>query len=88
MNYADNLNFYGHDVKEIPCVTGSGSPQSTMSGAVGLLYMYTDNGNIYKCIAATNETSSWELLVGGGVDKKYVDDSIQSAILDSWEVEV
>ena len=25
---------------------------------------------------------------GGGIDKKYVDDSIQSAILDSWEVAV
>lgn len=66
MNYVKNFNFYGTDAKEIPCVTGSGAPQPTTQGAVGLLYMDTDNGKVYKCTAVTNEISTWELLVSGG----------------------
>lgn len=66
MNYVKNFNFYGTDAKEIPCVTGSGAPQPTTQGAVGLLYMDTNNGKVYKCTAVTNEISTWELLVSGG----------------------
>lgn len=43
MNYVDSFNLFGKDVKQIPCITGEGSPTSTTIGAVGMLYMDTSS---------------------------------------------
>jgi hypothetical protein len=62
MNYVKNFNFYGKDAKEIPCITGIGTPTEITVGEVGLLYMDTDSGSIYKCIEATNNNYIWKIL--------------------------
>lgn len=60
MNYIDHLNLFGVEAKEIPCNTGSGMPTERTVGAVGLLYMNTDNGDIYKCIAVNGNSYTWK----------------------------
>lgn len=53
MNYVNNLNINGTDIKEIPCIKGSGLPSLNIpfaEWAIGLLYINTDNGDLYRCI--------------------------------------
>lgn len=94
MNYVKNLNICGTDIKEIPCIRGNGAPGSDIGGAVGLLYMDVDSGEMYKCTSVKDGVSIWQPVGGepvdisGKADVTYVDESIQSAILDSWEVGV
>lgn len=39
---------------------GSGKPDTETPGAVGVLYMDTDDGSLYKCTAAGNDSCTWE----------------------------
>lgn len=64
MNYVENFNFYGVDAKEIPCIKGEGIPTETMEGAVGCLYMDTNTGTVYKCIAVSDGKCTWETFEG------------------------
>ncbi len=66
MNFVDNLNMYGVEAMQLPCIKRSGAPTEATEGAVGLLYMNTDNGTMYKCIAVENGVHTWELLASGG----------------------
>ena len=84
MNYVKNLNICGTDIKEIPCIKGNGAPGSDVGGAVGLLYMDVDSGEMYKCTLVKGGVSTWAPVA----DVTYVDESIQTAILDSWGVGV
>lgn len=59
MNYVESLNLFGVEAKEIPCIKGSGAPNETTIGAVGLLYMNIDNGDMYKCTAVTGSSYVW-----------------------------
>lgn len=71
MNFVESLNLFGVPAKEIPCIKGSGAPSSTTAGAVGLFYMNTDNGDVYKCTYAAAGVCAWEPLgtnTGGNVD--------------------
>lgn len=60
MNYVEYLELFGVSTKEIPCTKGKGAPTASTEGAVGLLYMDTDNGSLYKCTAALNGVYTWE----------------------------
>lgn len=60
MNYVESLDLFGTKAKEISCIKGSGAPTSSTEGAVGLLYMDINNGNIYKCISVSEGLSTWE----------------------------
>lgn len=62
MNYVDHLKMFGVEAKEIPCVKDSGAPTENTVGAVGLLYMNTDNGDMYKCISVANGVYTWTLV--------------------------
>lgn len=66
MNYAQSFDFFGTPVKQIPCILGSGAPTTATEGGVGCFYMDTDNGEVYKCIAVTDNTYTWAPLGGGG----------------------
>ena len=59
MNYVEHLNFYGVDAKEIPCIKGNGAPTTETVGAVGLFYMDTNSGDVYKCISAEGNSYNW-----------------------------
>lgn len=75
MNYVDSISLFGVNAKEIPCIKGSGEPTTATEGAVGCLYMNTDNGNMYKCVAVTDGEYSW-VEVGiatAETDAKYFD---------------
>lgn len=65
MNFVKWLNLFGVEAKEIPCLLGSGAPTNATIGAVGLFYMDTDNGNVYKCTAASDNAYTWEVLESG-----------------------
>lgn len=63
MNFVENLDFYGVNAKEIPCVTGEGAPTETTEGVVGCFYMDGDTGTVYKCVAP----GKWRPMSGGNV---------------------
>lgn len=65
MNYVKSLEMFGVDAKEIPCILGVGAPQSTTPGAVGLLYMDSDTGSLYKCIGANGGVYTWTPVSSG-----------------------
>lgn len=61
MNFVKNLNAFGVDGKEVPCVTGQGVPTFDTPGEVGLLYLDEDTGKMYKCIAVNGTKYTWVL---------------------------
>lgn len=54
----------------LPCIVDSGNPNNlddyTQGDgiAVGMLYMDTDNGDLYKCTAENDSVYTWELVCG------------------------
>lgn len=66
MNFVDSLNLFGIEAKELPCIKGKGAPSTATVGAVGLFYMDTDTGDVYKCTAAADGAYTWTELVGTG----------------------
>lgn len=66
MNYAEYLNLSGETVKEIPCILGKGAPTSSTAAAVGMLYMDTVTGDVYKCTAVSGDMFTWVAFRGGG----------------------
>lgn len=66
MNFVESLNLFGVPAKEIPCIRGSGAPSATTAGAVGSLYMNTENGDVYKCTAAADGVYTWVAFEGSG----------------------
>lgn len=71
MNYVEHLNLFGVEAKEIPCIKGNGVPTTSTVGAVGLLYMNTSNGDLYKCVSETDGTYTWNIV--GNNDTAYGD---------------
>lgn len=59
MNFVDSFNIGGVAASQIPCIKGSGAPNSATEGAVGCFYMDADSGNMYKCISAGNGVYTW-----------------------------
>lgn len=66
MNYVDSLNLFDVEAKEIPCIKGNGAPSTATVGAVGLLYMDTDTGDVYKCTAAADGAYTWVIVGDAG----------------------
>lgn len=67
MDFVKSLSMFHLDAKEIPCVTGEGTPTEKTEGAPGVLYMDTLTGALYKCRAAdyVNKVFAWEAVEGG-----------------------
>lgn len=66
MNFVKFFNLFGTRVRQIPCLKGSGAPNGETKGAVGCLYMNTDNGNLYKCTASVDGVCTWARVGAGG----------------------
>lgn len=66
MRFVRYQQFINERVKEIPCIIDKGAPTTSTAGAIGLFYMNSDNGDIYKCTAAANKAYTWEPLVNCG----------------------
>ena len=67
MEYLNSMNICGINCKDISCITDSGAPTTLTEGAVGLLYMNTENGDIYKCTNVSDDgVYTWELLIAKG----------------------
>ena len=49
MRYVKDFDFFGDDIRQIPCLTGKGAPASGLAVEVGILYLDTDEGKLYKC---------------------------------------
>lgn len=60
MNYVNSLNNLGLEMRQLPCFPGKGAPTTETEGAVGDLYMDTDTGIIYKCVAVSGSVYTWE----------------------------
>lgn len=75
MNYVESFDLFGVEAKQIPCITGAGAPTTTTEGAVGCLYMDTNTGALYKCIAVTDGIYTWVALgeQAAATDAKYFD---------------
>jgi hypothetical protein len=59
MEYVKHSNFFGVETKENTCITGSGAPSAATVGIVGLFYMDSDTGDVYKCVAAADGVYTW-----------------------------
>lgn len=81
MEFVKNLNFYGVEAKEIPCLTGEGAPTTATAGAVGCLYMDTATGDMYKCTAVASGVYTWVALVEDTGSKKF--ELVESLYLDA-----
>ena len=49
VEYVEKFDFYGKEVKEIPCVSGYGEPKETPE-AFGLLLVDHETGTLYKSV--------------------------------------
>lgn len=90
MDFVESLNLLGVKAKEIPSLKGSGSPTEATVGAVGCLYMNTDTGDLYKCIAADNGVYTWlsinnKLPKYELIEKIIVGYSITTSVPEDWE---
>ena len=67
MNFVESLSIFHVDAKEIPCLTGNGTPTEKTQGAPGVLYMDTATGELFKCRTAdeVNMMYTWEEIGGG-----------------------
>lgn len=84
MNYVNSFDLFGVPAKQIPATPGSGAPTETTEGVVGCLYMDTDTGNLYKCIAAGSGVYTWvECESGGSADVAEIVDEVLAA-LPTW----
>ena len=93
MNFVKMVNSFGVETKEIPCITGEGAPTTATIGAVGVFYMDTETGDVYKCTAAENEVYIWETLDGNdGVSPqitfKKTDNGYQITVVDATSTKV
>lgn len=68
MNYVNAMNNLGLEMRQLPCFLGKGAPTTATEGAVGELYMDTDTGDIYKCIAVKDGAYIWKLVGGGSAE--------------------
>jgi hypothetical protein len=59
INYIENFDILDLKVKQIPCITGAGRP-SESDGAVGMLYIDTDSGLVYKCTSVNTYGFVWK----------------------------
>lgn len=80
-----NTAFNGVEYKEIPCITGEGVATTTTEGAVGCLYMNTENGELYKCVSANEGVYTWEKVADAGQIEKALDKiiEIQEGFIDT-----
>lgn len=66
MNYVDSFDLFGVKARQRPCKPGVGAPTTATEGAVGELYMDTDTGALYKCIAVADGVYTWEKVSATG----------------------
>ena len=66
MDYVKSFDLFGTPITQIPCIPQSGAPTTETKAAVGCLYMNTDNGALYKCVAAADGVYTWEQVSTGG----------------------
>lgn len=64
--FVEHLDALGVPVKEIPCIRSNGAPTTATEGEVGVLYMDTTTGKMYKCTAVTDGGYTWMPVGGGG----------------------
>lgn len=88
MDYVDSLHIFGIPAKEIPCIKDAGEPTTATVGAVGMLYMDTDSGNIYKCVAVAEKVYTWEPISGDIADLKKQVDELSQYVADRTPVSV
>lgn len=61
--YIRNLTINGTQYKFAVNQSGAGAPTNSTPGIVGLLYMATDTGIMYKCVSADGDEYKWEPLI-------------------------
>ena len=60
MSFYKRLIINGTEYRLAVGQSGKGAPGSATLGAVGMTYMDTDTGALYKCTAAENGVYTWE----------------------------
>lgn len=69
--YHKNLNINGTDYPIAVNIAGAGAPTASTAAEVGMFYMDTDTGDVYKCTAVSGSTYTWDVLLVGD---QYADD--------------
>lgn len=68
MQFLNDLGLFHYNGKEIPCIVEKGAPTHQTEGAIGVLYMDSGNGNLYKCVAADSPSKTYNWVIIGAYD--------------------
>lgn len=61
--YYTQLNINGVDYPLAVNITGAGAPTTSTAAEVGMFYMDTTTGDVYKCTAVSGSAYTWKLLL-------------------------
>lgn len=64
MEYVKSFDILGADARQRPCLVEAGEPTASTVGTVGEFYMDSDTGAVYKCVAVSDDTYTWEAMGG------------------------
>ena len=64
MEYIKAISLLGVTARQLPMLTGEGTPTGETIGAVGELYIDTLTGDIYKCVSVAENVYKWESVLG------------------------
>ena len=64
INQVEYFDILGTKVRQNSCMTGSGVPSSTLTALVGMLYMDTESGEVYKCTSSNDSGTTWAIMGG------------------------
>ena len=78
MRFLDDLGVFHYDGKEIPCIVEKGAPTHQTEGAIGVLYMDSISGNLYKCVAADFLSNNYDWVIVGGGDPEDIRLAVES----------
>lgn len=59
MDFINGQGISGQKANGYPCMTRKGAPTTATRARVGVLYMDTDTGDLYKCIAVADGVYTW-----------------------------
>lgn len=85
--YHKKLNINGTDYPIAVNIAGAGAPTASTAAEVGMFYMDTDTGDVYKCTAASGSTYAWVAFFDLAQTTGDRDDVAMSQKVTTYEIE-
>ncbi len=79
--FYSNMNINGSEFQLAVNITGKGEPTTSTEANVGMLYMDTESGALYKCTAAADGVYTWVPVGGGALSARIGEVTLRA---DGW----